>query len=262
VQGAEAAAWTTCVARVFLVAALFLLLWRFPRAREAGVFRRARPDPELAAEQRRIGYGAGLSYGIEVTAFAGMNIVAGWLGALAIAAWTLVLNVAGVVFMLPLGLASATAVLVGRSVGAADIAGIHRAFRVGTWVTVASLAAVSLAVFALPTEVANIYTTESALVAMVVPALVLACLFFVADGLQNVTAQSLRARGDVWWPTALHFISYIVIMLPLGWWLSTRYGVNGIVMGVIAASLFSAVVLFWRFRALGDHLPPEGTPTA
>jgi MATE family multidrug resistance protein len=117
-------------------------------------------------------------------------------------------------------------------------------------------------VFAVPGAVAGAYTKDAALIGAVVPALVLACLFFLFDGLQNVAAQSLRSRGDVWWPTALHFVSYVLIMLPLGWFLSLTQGVNGIVVAVAVASLFSAAVLLARFHLLGDRLPPPGTATA
>ena len=65
--------------------------------------------------------------------------------------------------------------------------------------------------------IAGSYATDPALVALAASGLVLATLFFVADGLQVVAANALRARGDVWVPTAMHVVSYAVIMLPLGW---------------------------------------------
>jgi len=65
----------------------------------------SRPRERAAeVEQRSIGLGAGASNFFEVTAFASMNIIAGWAGGLTVAAWTIVLNVASMVFMVPLGL--------------------------------------------------------------------------------------------------------------------------------------------------------------
>ena len=69
------------------------------------MFTRPEPDRPASIEQRRIGYGAGVSNFFEVAAFASMNIFAGWIGGLAVAAWAIVLNVAAIVFMVPLGLA-------------------------------------------------------------------------------------------------------------------------------------------------------------
>jgi MATE family multidrug resistance protein len=83
-------------------------------------------------------------------------------------------------------------------------------------------------------------------------ALVLSCLFFVADGLQVVAAQALRSRGDVWWPTAFHLTSYGAVMLPLGWVFAhpLGLGVDGIIWAVIVASLLSAILLAGRFVRL------------
>jgi len=64
-----------------------------------------KPEKNRAAEaeQRRIGFGAGASNFFEVAAFASMNVIAGWMGGLAVAAWAIVLNVAAIVFMVAPG---------------------------------------------------------------------------------------------------------------------------------------------------------------
>ena len=82
---------------------------------------------------------------------------------------------------------------------------------------------------------------------MVIPALVLATLFFVADAIQVVAASANRAAGDVWWPTILHFVAYTAVMMPLGWWAAHEIGVDGLVWAVIIASLLSATLLTGRF---------------
>src|SRR3712207_384328 len=119
---------------------LIVYIWRWPGARRAGVFE-ARDDGQ-GPEQRRIGYAAGASYFVEAAAFSGMSFVAGVLGSLEVAAWTVSLNVAAVIFMAPLGLASATAVLVGRAYGARDRTGILRAGLMGFGVAVVLLSIV------------------------------------------------------------------------------------------------------------------------
>ena len=80
-------------------------------------------------------------------------------------------------------------------------------------------------------------------------ALLLSCLFYVADGLQVVAAQALRARGDIWMPTVTHFTSYILVMMPAGYLFAVRLGlgVNGLVWAIILASLVSAALLWGRF---------------
>ena len=255
VDGATASCWATFWARAALAVFLVVYIVRLPEARALGVFNRPRPDPAAAREQRKIGYGGGSSYFIEVAAFAAMTFFAGQLGANETAAWAIVLNVSAIVFMVPMGLSSATAVLVGRAHGAGDGRGVLRAGLVGVGVVTALTLMVALIVWPTAYVMAGAYSRDPALLAIAAPALVLATLFFVADGIQVVAAQANRAAGDVWWPTIMHFVAYSLIMMPLGWWFAHEIGVNGLVWAVIIASLVSSVLLTGRFVRVARRLP-------
>ncbi|NEX92208.1 MATE family efflux transporter [Caulobacter sp. 17J65-9] len=252
VEGAVASAWATFIARTVLAVWLLVFIARLPEARDLGIFKKPTDGPEVAREQRKIGYGAGASYFIEVGAFAGMTIIAGQFGGVEVAAWTIVLNISAIIFMGPMGLAAATGVLVSRAYGARDRHGVVRSGLIGFGVTVVLTLLICAIVWPGASLIAGSYTRDPALLAVAVPALVLACLFFVADGLQVVAAQALRARADVWLPTAFHLTSYGLIMLPLGWLFAhpLGLGVDGMVWAVIVASLVSAALLCGRFLLL------------
>jgi MATE family multidrug resistance protein len=249
VDGAVGSAWATFGARTALMLLLFAYIAAMPEARALGVFRRPPREPTAEAEQRRIGYAAGGSYFVEVSAFSAMTIVAGWLGAHAVAAWSVVLNVSAVVFMVPLGLATATGVLVSRAYGARQRHAMFRAGLLGLLCAAATTGVIALVVWPGAGLIAGLYTREPVPMAMAATGLALAALFFVADGLQVVAAQALRARADIWVPTAMHVTSYAVVMLPLGWALAhpAGLGLDGIVWAIIVASLLSAGFLCTRF---------------
>jgi MATE family multidrug resistance protein len=250
--GAVGAAWATCGARTFLALAVLIYIVRMPEALALGVFTRPEPDRAAAIAQRRIGYGAGVSNFFEVAAFASMNVIAGWIGGLAIAAWAIVLNVAAIVFMVPLGLATGAAVLVGKAYGARDAAGVTRAGVICFAVTAVFGVLVSLFIWPAAELISRGYTRDAATIAMAAPALVLSCLFFIPDALQVVTAQSLRARGDVWVPTITHLASYVGVMMPLAWWLAIPMGMGliGITWAVVGASFLAWGLLLGRFWLL------------
>ena len=261
VAGAAASAWSTALSRVALMlfTALAIVVW--PRARAFGVYARAPRQPGAAAALRRVGYAASISYAVESSAFSAMTIIAGWIGAAAVASWAIVLNIMALVFMVPLGLATATAVLVGRAYGARDVLGVQRAGVLGFAATVVVTLAVSLGVGLAAAPLAAAYTHDAGVRAATAAALGLAAwLFFATDGLQVVAAQSLRARGDIWVPTATHTLSYVVVLVPAGYLAAIFFGlgVQGIVWGTIVASALSAGLLLGRFFWLGRPAAPSG----
>jgi MATE family multidrug resistance protein len=250
--GAVGGAWATTGARTFLAIAMLGYIALMPESRALGVFDKPERNRAAEAEQRRIGFGAGASNFFEVAAFASMNVIAGWIGGLAVAAWAIVLNVAAIVFMVPLGVSTGAAVRVGSAYGARDHDGVVRAGAMAFLVMTVFGLLISLAVWPNARVIAGAYTGNPLTLAMAIPALVISCLMYLPDSLQVVTAQSLRARGDVWVPTFTHLASYIVVMMPLAWWLAIPMGLHiiGMVWAVVIASVASAGLLQARFWML------------
>lgn len=254
VSGAIAAAWVTFFARLFLMLALAVYVLRWPKARAYGVFTRPVKDRAAEREQRRIGYASGLSYAIEAGAFAGLSFVAAQMGTMAVAAWAVVMNLLTAVFMIPMGIATATAILVSRSVGAHSPGGVRRSYRMGmAWGTGIAVALCAVVLVA-PRETARIYSTDPVLLAASAFAIQLIALSFLADAAQVISANALRARGDIWWATRMHMVSYLAIMLPAAWFLGVArgFGLAGISGAVVLASAVSGAALVWRFLALRD----------
>ncbi len=250
--GAVGAACATFCARSLLTVATLIYIAKMPNARALGVFHKPKPDRAREIEQRRIGYGAGASGFFEVAAFASMTLIAGSISALTVAAYTVVLNVVSFVFMVPLGMATATAVLVARAFGARRPTALNRAAFIGFGVTGLFAVAAALVVWPAAHLIALGYTTDPATIALAAGGLALACLFLIPDALQVVVAQSLRARGDVLVPTLTHLASYAFVMIPLGWFLAiaAHRGIAGIIWAIVAASLLSAGLLLGRFWML------------
>jgi MATE family multidrug resistance protein len=230
----------------------FAWIVRMPDARALGVFDRPVRDRVREGEQLRVGFGAGASNFFEVAAFAAMTLMAGSLGALTVAAYTVVLNVVSLIFMVPLGLATATAVLVARAYGASRPAELNRAAATGFTVTAVFGLAAALIVWPGAGLIAGGYTTDPAARALAAGGLALGSLFLIPDAMQVVVAQSLRARADVLVPSLTHLASYTLVMVPLGWFLAVARhgGVNGFVWAIIIGSFLSAGLLLARFRML------------
>lgn len=250
--GAVGGAWATFGARAMLAVWLTVYILRLPDIRALGLFDKPARDKPMEIEQRRVGYGAAFSNFSEVAAFAGMNVVAGWIGALEVAAYAIVLNVAAVIFMVPLGVSTATSVLVGNAYGARDPMGVRRAGAVAFAVIAVFATVVTLVLWPTAEPISRIYTDDPKALALTVPALIIACFFLIPDALQVVVAHGLRARGDVLMPSVTHMVSYLLVMIPLSWWLAIPMGMglNGIIGGIVVASFISAALLLWRWWVL------------
>lgn len=248
-MGAAGAAWGTLIARFALMLWFYIAIFGQKDARALGLFAKPIDGPAAAAEQRRIGYGAGISLFVESAAFSGMSIIAGWIGGLAVAGWGILLNMAALVFMAPLGLGAAASVLVGKAYGAGNRAGVRRFGNLSFAVCTGFLIVAAIGIFLCADPIAAGFTPDPVLRPIVAGGLVLSCLFFVADGLQVVAANSLRAQSDVVVPTVTHTISYSFVMCPLAWFLAIPLGMglSGIVWAVAVASLLAASLLLGRF---------------
>jgi MATE family multidrug resistance protein len=61
--------------------------------------------------------------------------------------------------------------------------------------------------------------------------------------------SAVRATGDTWIPTLMHFASYFGVMIPLAWALAfpLNLGAAGLFLGILGASIVAVGLLSWRF---------------
>jgi MATE family multidrug resistance protein len=252
-HGAVGSAWATVGARLFLAAALSAWVLLLDDAAQFGV--RARAHAPSYREFLGVGAAAALSQAAEAGAFSGMTIIAGRLGAAAVAAYQILLNALAVVFMLALGIATATTVLTSEALGRQAPSDAARASWSGVVLNTAIMFFVAGLFWAFAPLIAGVYTTDGALRAAVIGLLPLTAAVLAPDGAQAVLAAGLRAHRDNWFPTASHVLAYACVMPVLGLTLAETQGmgVAGLVQAIVAASVLSAGVLLARLWVVTRH---------
>jgi multidrug resistance protein, MATE family len=252
--GAPGAAAATVATFALLAVGLGLYVrFAFRARRRYGVGATRAPGPAPGAfEQARIGFAAGAAFLLEAGAFTAMALLVGGLGALALAAHGVLFQFIAITFMVAYGIAGATQVRVGNAWGRGDPWGVRLAGWTGLGLAGFFTGAAALLYAAAPATLLRLFTDEPAVIAAALPAFVWMTLALVFDGGQTVMSNACRGRGDAWAPTALHFGSYWIVMVPGAWAFAygLGHGLAGIYQGILAASLVSLAVLAARFAWL------------
>ncbi len=248
--GAEGAAIATTLVRTIMAVMLIAYVWRM-HDRDLYAVRTTlgRGWWRAGAEHRRFGYAAGTSYGIESVAFGAISFFAGILGAMALAAYTMQHIVFALIFMIALGIASATSVRVGIAHGRGDWTDRALAGWTGLGLVAVVLGASGAVLLIWSAPIAALLTTDPALVATTAPLIALSAYALIADGGQVVMASALRGAGETWVPTAMHIVSYFGVMIP-GCWIFAfpmGFGAAGLVGGIVLASIVSVTLVSFRF---------------
>lgn len=190
----------------------------------------------------------------EVGLFIAASLMMGWVGTLALAAHGIAIQLASIVFMIPLGLSQAATVRVGQALGRDDRLGLDRAAKTALAMAAAVGSAAALIFWVMPETLIGLFLDSDdamtdEVLAIAVPLLAVAAAFQVADGLQAIGAGVLRGLQDTRVPMVLAVFSYWVIGLGTAYGLGFLAGFGGVgIWSGLAVGLASAAVLLnWRF---------------
>src|SRR5690606_22657436 len=148
--------------------------------------------------------------------FAAAGLAMGLLGTVAVAGHQVALNLASLTFMIPVGVAQAAAVLVGRAVGRDDPRAARRCAGAGILVGAAAMVGTAAVVLTVPGSLARMYSPGAAVSGLGAALLPSAGLFQVADGIQVVSAAALRGIGDTRVPMLVNLLGFWGVGLPAG----------------------------------------------
>ncbi|MBY0563816.1 MAG: MATE family efflux transporter [Hyphomonadaceae bacterium] len=259
-HGAIGSAWATVCARVFLAVVVLACIVLLKDAPLYGV-RNFRADGPSYRALLGVGIAAAVSQAVEAGAFSAMTVIAGRIGADVVSAYQIILNLMAFVFMVALGVAAAAAVLVSEAIGRQAPGDAARAgwTAIGINAVAMVIAGVLIVVFAVP--IGKAYTVDVALAALIASLTWISALALQPDGAQVVIASALRARGDNWFPTFSHILSYLIVMPVLGYWLAEHQGmgVAGLLFAIFWASVLSASILILRWIVLA-RAPATAVP--
>jgi MATE family multidrug resistance protein len=215
--GARGSAQATLVARLFMFFAMLGVHFYYDQSRH-GYFKKF-GVPLLRDPMKRLmrlGIPSALQMTFEVGGFAFSTTLAARLAAEALAAHQIVLNIASITFMVPLGISSATAVLVGREMGKGAPQEATRVGWKGLGLGVGFMALSGVCLLLFSTYIIEIYTTDMEIRKLAAEILLIAALFQLSDGAQTVATGALRGLADTRTPMLANLLGHWGVGIPIG----------------------------------------------
>ena len=269
-MGVEGAALGTFIARSLALLFIIVYIIFYPKFQQYSI-KTSIASLRIALFKKIVGLGfpSALQMFFEVLFFTLAIWMSGLLGKNAQAANQIALNLSSMTFMFAMGFGVVAMIRVGNQMGKKAYADLRR-IAFSLFLLIALFDVVFCGVYlTFNQELPWIYLQNSGtatpadtqeVVAIAASLLLVSGFFQITDGLQAVILGALRGIQDVNVPTGLIFLAYMVIGLPISYYLGlhTPLGATGIWIGLLAGLTTSAFLLFLRFQyQTKKHLTPK-----
>jgi multidrug resistance protein, MATE family len=268
--GIAGAAWATLISRIYMLGVLITAVWWVDkkRTREAGVDEHRESlwhvdwhfDTTRLRRLLVLGVPAASQYTAEVGVFALATALSGMLDPISSASHQIALNLAGVAFMIPLGMGSAGAVRVGHAVGAGDRARASAAGWTAIMLGTGFMLASGFAFVLFPEALIGLFSRDARVLQVGTSLLLLAAVFQLFDGIQGVITGTLRGIGDTRTPMIVNLLAHWFVGLPISYTLCfvLGWGVYGLWVGLSLGLIIVGVILLWVWTQKIRHYRVTG----
>jgi putative MATE family efflux protein len=177
-----------------------------------------------------------------------MRILAA-IGSEAVAGATIAIRIMMFTMMPAWGMSNAAATLVGQNLGAQQPARAESSvWRIGAY-NMVYLLAVSVAYFALPSELMSVFTADTTVIAIGAEWLRILSYSLFVYGWWMVSVQAFNGAGDTATPTWINVVFFWLIQIPLSWLLATGldWQHSGVFWGVFISETSVGLFTLWLF---------------
>ena len=246
--GLTGAGVSTLLSRMVMAAALGAVVLR---SRRYAPYRRGyrAASCHLAALRRMHAqsWPIGMQMGMESGAFTFTGIMAGWIGAVDLAAFQVMVTVGTLGFLFYYSFGAGVSIRVAAFMGSQSWQQVRQATRAGV-VILLGMACVSSLTFVLGGRwLIGLFTTDAAVLGLCLSLIPPLVLYQLGDAMQICFANALRGTAHVQSMMWIAFVSYVVVNLPMAYVLAFPLGMGS--MGLFlafSAGLFTAALLFAR----------------
>ena len=246
---------TTALIHYIMVAALLVLMAVYPRYRRnmAQMWANRRAEWRVVRDIFTKGLPLGVASLCEMTFFCLVTLVIAPLGALAVGAHQVAINVSAVLFMFPLSLSVAASIRSAYHVGARNRESFDAMLRTSISFMLLVIVALALLTICFRREIIMLYTDEAPIIELASSLLVLCAVYQLSDAVQALMSGLLRGCHDTQAITWVNMFSYWAIGFPLACilvrtdYLVPAMGPMGAWVSFVVSLTITALMLCWRF---------------
>lgn len=206
-----------------------------------------------------LGFPIGLAIFFEVSLFSSAALVISPLGDIVIAAHQIAISITSQLFMIPLSLAIALTIQVGRYYGAQNWQAMRQVQQMGFLVATSFACVTMLILWFSRAWIIHAYNDDPVVFEVAFGLLVYAIAYQLMDAWQVAAAGCLRGMQDTRAPMWITLFAYWLIAFPVGVYL-TRYHLHsptGVWIGLIVGLFFACVLLITRLYRSNQRLATQ-----
>jgi MATE family multidrug resistance protein len=189
---------------------------------------------------------------IELSAMAVAGVLVGSIGAIQLAAHQIAINCSNAVLMVILGFAQGTFIRISYARGRREWKAVTEIAKSSLFITIVFGFVCGIAFVVLRNRLPMLFTQDKGVCLLSARLLLVAAVFQFSNAFQVMSAVKLRSIQDLKHPLFYSILSYWIIGLPAGYYLTfpAGMGIYGIWFSFIGGMTFSGAALHYRFRKL------------
>lgn len=216
------------------------------------------PSLKVSKEILKLGVPIGVGIFAEMTMFSGAAIIISQLGDKILSGHAVALNIASILFMLPLAIGLAGSTRVGNLLGEKKFLDAKYSSYVGVSLCFIGALFNMIMLLIFRENFSSIYSKDIEVINVAISLLIYASIFQIPDGIQMGSLGALRGYKDTFAPMVFLLISYWIFAIPLGYFL-TNYGftkplgAEGMWISMIMGLVLFSVFIFNRLRLVSSR---------
>lgn len=258
-MGGVGCGWASAIS--FWIMFFFMLAWVIwrPEYSQVRLFQNYhRPQFTAILKLYQVGLPIGASFLVESSVFSLIALFLSRFGTVVVAAHQIALNVASVLFMIPLSLGITLTIRVGQLIGANQAKQAQSVAYLGIVMSLAYGACTALLLWLFNDQIPALYNRQADVIDLTAQLLIFAALFQLADATQVSASGALRGYKDTKVPMFIVIGAFWCMGMPIGYALGI-WGINdtpmlaqGFWIGLIVALTVVALLLVARLKKVSQ----------